>query len=389
MTHAISALCWLALSLSAFSAESESVLQVFADELRRSASQESPPIALTARLTSRDGEYFLSFRLTNISAQPLKLSPSRLPWSDPSSLCFAAIATDGTQLRNSRLILHSRSIARLTIDPGDSCEGEYPLAWGFSPKEMPAGTDVLLMWVYQVVTDSKGPFPICSGVVLLPKRPWAESNRLTHQSSEHASASRPLLQTTSAFPPTGSGRAAPACRSPFVSLVPKVSEALWERGLVAGKLRFPSRRAWRNGVSPAGVTFPKRFAPFGKEMKPCAPVNAIRRHRHCFSLPSPATAGPAPRVAGLLFVRRLRASPGKATLRVVIRTVEAVIDERGTIRLLEPVQVARNHRALVTILDEDPAPSVHETALLSERALAEDWNRPEEDAAWSYLQQAR
>ena len=25
-----------------------------------------------------------------------------------------------------------------------------------------------------------------------------------------------------------------------------------------------------------------------------------------------------------------------------------------------------------------------ETALLSEAALAEDWNRPEEDAAWSY-----
>ena len=29
-----------------------------------------------------------------------------------------------------------------------------------------------------------------------------------------------------------------------------------------------------------------------------------------------------------------------------------------------------------------------QTALLSERALAEDWNRPEEDAAWSHLQPA-
>jgi len=28
-----------------------------------------------------------------------------------------------------------------------------------------------------------------------------------------------------------------------------------------------------------------------------------------------------------------------------------------------------------------------ETALLSEPSLAKDWNRPEEDAAWSYLQQ--
>jgi hypothetical protein len=73
----------------------------------------------------------------------------------------------------------------------------------------------------------------------------------------------------------------------------------------------------------------------------------------------------------------------------MIQTVEAVIDEQGIIRLLEPVQVARSQRALVTILDEEPAPESHETALLSEGALAEDWNRPEEDAAWSYLQPAR
>ena len=30
----------------------------------------------------------------------------------------------------------------------------------------------------------------------------------------------------------------------------------------------------------------------------------------------------------------------------------------------------------------------HETALLSEPSLAEDWQRPEEDAAWEHLQQA-
>jgi hypothetical protein len=42
------------------------------------------------------------------------------------------------------------------------------------------------------------------------------------------------------------------------------------------------------------------------------------------------------------------------------------------------------HRAILTILDE-PMP-VAETALLSEPALAEDWNRPEEDKAWAHLQ---
>ena len=74
----------------------------------------------------------------------------------------------------------------------------------------------------------------------------------------------------------------------------------------------------------------------------------------------------------------------------MVQTVEAVIDEQGNVRLLEPVHLSAARRALVTILEEDaPQLSVPETALLSEPALAEDWNRPEEDAAWSHLQPAR
>ncbi|HEX6184540.1 MAG TPA: hypothetical protein VFZ44_11710 [Pyrinomonadaceae bacterium] len=71
----------------------------------------------------------------------------------------------------------------------------------------------------------------------------------------------------------------------------------------------------------------------------------------------------------------------------MIRTVEAVIDEDGKVRLLESVRLPEARRALVTILEEMPAADVSETALLSEQALAEDWNRPEEDEAWSHLQQ--
>ncbi|HEY2252128.1 MAG TPA: hypothetical protein VGH74_13740 [Planctomycetaceae bacterium] len=70
----------------------------------------------------------------------------------------------------------------------------------------------------------------------------------------------------------------------------------------------------------------------------------------------------------------------------MIRTIEALIDEHGTVQLLEHVVVATPCRALVTILDEQPASRVSETALLSESALGEDWNRPEEDAAWAHLQ---
>jgi hypothetical protein len=69
----------------------------------------------------------------------------------------------------------------------------------------------------------------------------------------------------------------------------------------------------------------------------------------------------------------------------MIQTVEAIIDEHGAVRLLSPLQLATERRALVTILDEAPVPR-DEAALLSEAALGEDWNRAEEDAAWSYLQ---
>ncbi len=74
----------------------------------------------------------------------------------------------------------------------------------------------------------------------------------------------------------------------------------------------------------------------------------------------------------------------------MIRTIEAIIDEKGAVRLLENVALPGARRALVTILEEEPT-TTHdsEAALLSEAALAEDWNRPEEDAAWSQLQQER
>lgn len=70
----------------------------------------------------------------------------------------------------------------------------------------------------------------------------------------------------------------------------------------------------------------------------------------------------------------------------MIQTVEAVIDATGHVDLLESVQLTGTRRALVMILEE-PGVATSETALLSEAALAVDWNRPEEEEAWSHLQQ--
>lgn len=65
----------------------------------------------------------------------------------------------------------------------------------------------------------------------------------------------------------------------------------------------------------------------------------------------------------------------------MIQTVEAVVDPSGRVHLPSGVRVDGRRRVLVTILDE-PTETPNETAMLSEAALAEDWNRPEEDAAW-------
>jgi hypothetical protein len=70
----------------------------------------------------------------------------------------------------------------------------------------------------------------------------------------------------------------------------------------------------------------------------------------------------------------------------MIRTLEAVIDEQGRVRLLEEVKLPSARRALVTILEDRPGAIISDTALLSQESLAKDWNRPEEEEAWSHLQ---
>jgi hypothetical protein len=65
-------------------------------------------------------------------------------------------------------------------------------------------------------------------------------------------------------------------------------------------------------------------------------------------------------------------------------TVEAEVDDQGNIRPTEPVKLAPGARLLVTVLEPQ---DVADAALLSEQSLAADWDRPEEDAAWSHLPQ--
>ncbi len=70
----------------------------------------------------------------------------------------------------------------------------------------------------------------------------------------------------------------------------------------------------------------------------------------------------------------------------MLRTIEAIIEADGRVRLLETVALPGARRALVTVLEESGTEeSGTLTAILSESALA-DWSRPEEEAAWAHLQ---
>lgn len=73
----------------------------------------------------------------------------------------------------------------------------------------------------------------------------------------------------------------------------------------------------------------------------------------------------------------------------MIRTIEATIDQKGHISLSEPVTLSSSCSALVLILDEKPLIRLNEESLLREAALAEDWDRPEEDEAWQHFQEVQ
>jgi len=72
----------------------------------------------------------------------------------------------------------------------------------------------------------------------------------------------------------------------------------------------------------------------------------------------------------------------------MIRTIKAVVEPDGTVQLLEPIRLESPRQALLTILEDGDDDSRSIEARLSEAALADDWSRPEEDAAWAHLQRA-
>jgi hypothetical protein len=71
----------------------------------------------------------------------------------------------------------------------------------------------------------------------------------------------------------------------------------------------------------------------------------------------------------------------------MLQAIEGIIDENGKLRILNKVNLPKSRRVIITILDEEPSDNAVNLALLSEAVLARDWDRPEEEEAWSHLAQ--
>ena len=70
----------------------------------------------------------------------------------------------------------------------------------------------------------------------------------------------------------------------------------------------------------------------------------------------------------------------------MLNTYKATIDQQGQLQLPHNLKLPCGSKVLITVLDEPSSPIANDEALLSESALSEDWNKPEEDEAWEFLQ---
>jgi hypothetical protein len=147
----------------------ENVISAFGAEMQRLGSPEKElPVSVTARAQARDGQYVLSFRLTNISRQPLLISDHNLPWGNANSIILAAQTIDGRRIQNGYPIDDSFVTTDVTIQPGETLEGDYRLRDRLTV--VPRDRDVLIMWAYPFIErNSDRPWPVASGVALLPR----------------------------------------------------------------------------------------------------------------------------------------------------------------------------------------------------------------------------
>ncbi len=75
----------------------------------------------------------------------------------------------------------------------------------------------------------------------------------------------------------------------------------------------------------------------------------------------------------------------------MFHTYQAIINQQGLVHLLQPLILEEPKQAILIVFDKDSEDFFIEESdsyIFSESSLKKDWNRPEEDEAWDYLNQA-
>jgi hypothetical protein len=68
-------------------------------------------------------------------------------------------------------------------------------------------------------------------------------------------------------------------------------------------------------------------------------------------------------------------------------TLEAITDQNGKLLLPDAVTLPAGQRVLITVLAQ--VSEITQVDEITQEPALDDWNRPEEDVAWSHLQQER
>jgi len=61
----------------------------------------------------------------------------------------------------------------------------------------------------------------------------------------------------------------------------------------------------------------------------------------------------------------------------MLQTIEAIVDEKGVLRFLDPVDLPKMRRVIVTILNEEPAKEVLDRTLRSQKIAAMEQKQAE------------
>ena len=113
----------------------------------------------------------IRFRLTNVSAQPLKIYPFQLPWGNANAVEVGAITLEGKLLSAGWPIDDPGPETPVTVAPGSSLSGDFLLGGRFNDlEEARKQSEVLVTWCYPFTALGEVKAHKITGAVVVKRR---------------------------------------------------------------------------------------------------------------------------------------------------------------------------------------------------------------------------